>query len=137
MKKILVFALALTLCLFAVACSANNGDANSAIVKFMEDNGAEFTQTMESAIVESTGLECTTKTEVIGNGIVIDINIQGLNDIDDMTKALLQAEYDDMNASFEAELASMQKDLPELEYLTLNVNEEDGDLLAQINVGNK
>ena len=49
----------------------------------------------------------------------------------------MQEAYDTMGATFDSALATMQQELPELEYFEVRVCEVDGDLLATVVAGEK
>ena len=78
---------------------------------------------------------CEVDVKAVGNGMVIDVNIAGFDNIPDEQKELLQSTYDAMSSTFETMLDNLQSEVPEFGYITINVNEEDGDNLATINAG--
>ncbi len=126
MKKLLAIVVVLIMCLSVVACSGGN-----AVEKYINENKAELISSFESSF-ESSGLTCDTDIYAEGNGMVIDVKINEFDDLDSATKDLLQETYDSMGSVFDAALEEMQKELPELESLKINVCEKDGDVAAVI-----
>ena len=90
---------------------------------------------MESSFSASSAMGCEVDVKAVGNGMVIDVNIAGFNDIPDEQKELLQSTYDAMSSTFDTMLDNLKAEVPEFGYITINVNEEDGDNLATINAG--
>lgn len=133
MKRVLAIILAAIMLLSLAACGTEP-TANEKVQKYIDKNGDELLSSLEASFATSSGMTCTSSIKVEGNGFVIHININELDNIPDDTKELLQSQYDSMGASFDSALASMQLELPELEYFTVYVCEVDGDVLAKIQV---
>ena len=110
---------------------------NSAIEEYLDKNKDVLISSMESSFAGSSGMTCTSDVWVEGMGIVIAININEFDNMDDATKQLMQEAYDTMGATFDSALATMQQELPELEYFEVRVCEVDGDLLATVVAGEK
>lgn len=137
MKKALSLILVLVMiCSFAACGNKNNStpDKNPAIVEYLEKNGDDLIAVMESSFATSSGMTCESDIEVIGNGFVVSIKINELQDVPEETKELMQDTYDSMGSAFDSTLEQMQKELPELEYWTIKVCEKDGDVLATIRI---
>ena len=150
MKKLLALIMALCMMLSFTACG-DEPEApvvenpviesepeivdNPTLVSYLEANKTEFIDAMTSSFEQSAGTTCQGDVKVSGDGFVIDIKVSGLNDIPDDAKAQLQSAYDATSETFEGILTQMQAELPELKYVTYNVCEEDGDILAVINSG--
>lgn len=134
MKKTITLLLVLVLCVSLVACGGDS-DKNPEIVKYVEDNRAELLSGMEQSFATSSGMTCTSDIEVIGNGFVISININEMDNIPDEQKEMMQGIYDAMGSSFDQMLEEMKKELSAIEYFTIKVCEKDGDVLATINAG--
>ena len=147
MKKVLALTLALVMMLAFAACGGSddskgdisNGDsakeaANPAVQAYLESAGENFTEELEAGFETSSGMECDSTVEVVGNGIVVNLNVHGLNDVPEDTKEQLQQTYDSMSETFEGILEMLQAECPECDSLTYNVCEEDGDILAVIDI---
>ena len=145
MKKILCILLALMMCVCLVAC--NNSEDNDApvvenevqevevneeVAQYVEEHGKELTSSLEESFNSSSGLTCTASVTVVASGIVIDVNIGGVDGASDAMKQQMQATYDEQQATFDTILTALQTEIPSLESVQFNVNEEDGDLLAKI-----
>ena len=139
MKKIFALLLSLMLVFSLAACGGSDkADAdNSKIKEYVAEHKAELLSAMEQSFTASAGLSCDSDIEVKGMGIVISVNIDGLDDVPAEQKAQMKEAYDSMSSVFESSLELMQKDLPELEYYQVDVCEEDGDLLATVVAGDK
>ena len=111
-------------------------DDGASVAQYIEENKADLLATFESSFATSSGMTCTSDIKVKGNGFIIDININELEDVPDETKEQIQDVYDSMGSSLDASLEAMQLEIPELEYYTINVREKDGDLVAALTIGN-
>ena len=156
MKKIIALLLTLAMCLCVAACG-NSGSAEptnenpiettaaptettaaptqsamAAIEAYVNENKAALLSTMEQSFATSSGMTCTSDIAVIDNGIVIDININELENVEQAVKDQLQATYNTMDTAFEELLTELQQELPEVEYMTININEKNGTLVASL-----
>ena len=135
MKKLLAIVLCLVFCLSLVACGGNTASDSAKVAKYVNENKEELVSAMESSFSASSAMGCEVDVKAVGNGMVIDVNIAGFNDIPDEQKELLQSTYDAMSSTFDTMLDNLKAEVPEFGYITINVNEEDGDNLATINAG--
>ena len=138
MKKVLSLILVAVLCLSLVACGGKKQEGsgpNAAVVEFVKENKSELLESMEESFATSSGMTCTSDIEVVGSGIVISININEFDNIPKETKDLLQETYDAMSGAFEGMLSDLQKEIPEVTFMQINVCEKDGDVLATIKAG--
>ena len=135
MKKLLAIVLRLVFCLSLVACGGNTASDSAKVAKYVNENKEELVSAMESSFSASSAMGCEVDVKAVGNGMVIDVNIAGFNDIPDEQKELLQSTYDAMSSTFDTMLEDLKAEVPEFGYITINVNEEDGDNLATINAG--
>ena len=156
MKKVLALMFALLMVMSFAACGKNSDDKaegntatpDSAVVttavvesqpskvqEYVDTKGEELVASMEQAFASSSGLTCKSTIEAVGNGFVINININELSGITEEQKAQLQEAYDAMDAQFEENFKTMQSGLPELEYMTVNVCDKDGNFLAAVKAG--
>ena len=135
MKKLLAIVLCLVFCLSLVACGGNTASDSAKVAKYVNENKEELVSAMESSFSASSAMGCEVDVKAVGNGMVIDVNIAGFNNIPDEQKELLQSTYDAMSSTFDTMLEDLKAEVPEFGYITINVNEEDGDNLATINAG--
>ena len=138
MKKVLSLILVAVLCLSLVACGGKKQESsgpNPAVVEYVNENKSVLLESMEESFATSSGMTCTSDIEVIGSGIVISININELDNIPRETKDLMQEVYDAMSGTFEGMLSDLQKEIPEVTFMQINVCEKDGDVLATIKAG--
>ncbi len=110
-------------------------EANPALTAFLDTNKDVFLSSMLDSFTQSSGTTCKGDVRAEGNAFVVDIRIDGWNDISDDIKTQLQQAYDTMGTSFDDSLKQMQASLPELESFIVNVCEEDGDIVAVIHAG--
>lgn len=110
-------------------------DAGS-VAEYIELYSDDIISSFEESFAATSGMTCKSDLKIVGNGFILDICINELENLDDATKQTLQDTYDSMDSTFEASLADMQTAIPGLEYYTVNVCDKNGDLLASVNVGN-
>ncbi len=106
----------------------------TAIEKFVEENREELLSPMEESFATSSGMTCTSDVRAEGNGIIIDININELEGLGKAEKDLMQQSYNTASGIFGQMLVAYRQELPELEYMTINICEADGDVIATIHV---
>lgn len=136
MKKTITLLLVLVLCVSLVACGGDSGsDKNPEIVKYVDAHRSELLTSMEQSFATSSGMTCNSDIEVIGDGFVITIKINEMDDVPDEQKEMMQDIYDAMDSSFDMMLEEMKKELSAIEYFTIKVCEKDGDVLATISAG--
>lgn len=136
MKKALSLILVLVMiCSFAACGNKNNStpDKNPAIVEYMEKNGDQLLSAWES-MFEASGMTCNSSWTVKGNGLIVDIRINELDDLDDEMKEQMEAGFSALESTFDGSLKDIQKDIPELEYFTMNFCEKDGDILGSVTI---
>ena len=107
-------------------------EEDSAVSAWVEENRETFLESMEASFATSSGMTCTSELEAVGNGVVVWININELDDLTDAQKESVQDTYDQMDATFVQILETLQLDEPAIESLTIHVCEGDGDLIATI-----
>lgn len=142
MKKVLSLIIALVLCLSFVACGEVGEEPqepknNPVIEAYIAKNKEALLSSMEASFATSAGMTCKSDVEVDGDGFIITIKIDQLENVEDSVKEQLQTAYDGMSATFEQSLKTMQTELKELEYYQVNVCDKNGDVLATITAGNK
>lgn len=146
MKKLIAAALAVLMVFALTACGlfdksepANQigsgilqQGSSDKVEKYVAENKDVLISSMEASFASTSGMTCTSSIEVEGNGFIITIKINELEDIDEDTKAAMQSAYVSMQSTFDAALDTMQMEVPELEYYKVLVCEKDGDVLATI-----
>lgn len=110
-------------------------DNSAAVAAFVETYGEEFLGGLESSFAASAGSTCTSTIQAVGNGIEVRINIDGLDNVPEENKQVLQQTYDALSDSFAASLTALQTQEPAIASMTIYVCEQDGDVLATIAVG--
>lgn len=135
MKKAMSLVLVLVLMLSLAACGGSS--AADKVKSYVKKNGDEIASGLEDSFSMSSGRECESTIKAVGTGIVIDIKVQGMDDLTSMQKEEMQEAYDSMSSVYESVLESLKEDIAEVTYLTINVCEEDGDLAAAIQIGKK
>ncbi len=127
MKKLLAILLTLILCFSLVACNSNS---SSAVADYVEKNGDEIIEAWEEMFASLGDVESSIKAD--GNGIVCTFKISRLNNITDEQKDAIQTNYDNMSASFDAVLSSLQKELPEAQSLSFLLCDGFGNRVASV-----
>jgi len=146
MKKLLALLLAVLMVFSLVACGKDkdkdedNDSGNgvkaaekTAVEEYVEKNESLLVSMLESSIAGSdSGVTCTSSVEAVGNGIIVSINIDQLDNVDSTVKAQMQANCDMMKDQLGNIVTQMRTELPELEYLEYRICEKDGDFLASV-----
>ena len=101
------------------------------VEKFVAEYGEEFISAFESGFIQS-GLTGKTVITGRGNDIIVELRIDNVDGVTDEVKAMLQAEYDSQEAELKAQFDGIEEELPSLEKMIFNICEQDGDLLAII-----
>lgn len=136
MKRVLSLILVLVMILSFAACSSEK-DNSAAVKKYIDENGDDYLEALEYSFAASSGLTCKSDIEAVGNGFVSNIRINEFDDLPSDIKAQMQSAYDSMGSTFEGLLEDLQDECPEIEYFTINVCEQDGDIIAVITAGKK
>ena len=110
-------------------------NTTSAVKEWVDENGDELCAALEQSFASTSGLTCTSDISVVGNGFIIAILINELSDVPAETRQQMQEAYDAMDAQFEAMLQGAQADVPELEFININVCDKNGYVLATIVTG--
>ena len=134
MKKGIVWMLVWVLVLSLVACKDTS--AAGKVKAYVQVNGEALAQSMEKSF-SASGPGCETTVKAEGTGIVIQVCIDGMDAVADTQKEEIQNAYDSLSDLYDSVLAGVQKEVPEVTYLTIRVCEEDGDSIATIQIGQK
>ncbi|MBR5479747.1 MAG: hypothetical protein IKU84_06175 [Clostridia bacterium] len=106
-----------------------------AVKAYFDKNGDAFLNSMvESFSNSSNGFTCKGELEVNGVGVTVKVLIDGLNDLPDDLKQQMQAAYNEIGTDFDAVLALLQTEVPQLKTMTLMICEQDGDTIAVIDI---
>ena len=142
-KKLFALLMALAMLFAFAACSeSDEGEddtpkANASIQKYVDENRSDILEGMESGFVSSSGMTCSSDIQVVGDGIVITFNINELEDLSADEKEHYQSLYDAQAALLNTLLPTMQTEIPELEYFTINICEKDGTKIATVTIDGK
>ncbi len=115
-------------------CGDLNEDA-LAVAKYLENYLDYFSSTFETSFASSSGLNCRADISTLGTGMIVDVYIEGLDNVTEAQKQELQSSYDSASSTFESSLQTIQIEIPQLDYMTYYVREDDGDLLATFTAG--
>ena len=137
MKKVMSVVLVLVMVLSLAACAAAPESAESKVASYVEKYGSSLVSGLEEAFATSSGMTCESSVKAEGTGIIIDIKINELDNLTQEQKDLMQGAYDAMGSSFDVTLTTVQKEISEVTYMTINVCEKDGDVVATIQSGQK
>ena len=134
MKRLISVLLVALVCLSLVACGGSTS-SKSKLQEYVDKNGTALCQTFETAFASSSGFTCSSSIKVEGDGFVITIKINELDEVPAESKKAMQDAYDSLAPTLEPQLAEMQKELPEIKYFSVDVCEKDGDHLATLKIG--
>ena len=115
--------------------SSTVDSAEQKVAEYVRENKDDLLAAMEQSFAASSELTCTSSIKAEGRGFIIRININEFDNLEDSVKQTLQEAYDQMGDYFDQALATMQTELPEIEYFEVVVCEVDGDELAVIHAG--
>ena len=101
-----------------------------AVEAFVAEYGDMLIDELEGGIAESAGMTCTSTIEVAGNGFIVYMNVNGMNNMTADEKAAAQEAFDAFGDALDASLLIYQAQVPELQYFNIVVCEEDGDEIA-------
>lgn len=101
------------------------------VEKYVEIYGSLLEESFESGF-EQSGLNCTATVSANGNKIIIASNIDGINNVSSDEKAELQTYFDENKSELKDIFDGIQDNISSLEAIIINVCEEDGDLIATI-----
>lgn len=125
MKKIIVGFIAFVMILGLVACNQS-----------AEDKVAGYVDEAEEKLEEMFGKDLVDfSVRAEGCGIIVDMKFKDIDDVSAEQKRQIQSTYDSMDSTFESMLDEMQEEVPEMEYMVMNVCEKDGDLIAKVEIG--
>ena len=100
---------------------------------FISEYGDLLKAGFEEGFSES-GLTCKTTVAGKGNDIIIETRIDYIDGLTEKDKAELQEEFNLGKEDLKAEFEGAKEDIPSLEKIIFRVCEEDGDLIATIEI---
>lgn len=146
-KNFMCLFLVVILTLGLVACSGVKNDeptpvnSNESVkddpelVAFIEEQGDDFVSAFEESFQQSSGgMKCNATIEVEGTGLVVECRIKGLNNVPKETKTMLQQTYDAEKETLKEGFVIIKSIVPSFTSVNFNVCEEDGDLLASVDL---
>jgi len=139
MSKVFCLLLAAVLMFGLVACSEAPVEPtvqnDPQLEKLIEEQGDAFIASFKEGFEGSAGgLKCELTLEVSGTELIFDCRIQDIDNVPDDAKAQMQEIYDQSKEGLKAELMALKEEAPNLSKVLLNVCEEDGDILAVIDI---
>ena len=104
------------------------------LLAFIDTYGTEFVEGFETSFSKSSGMSCECTLEADKTELICTCLITGLNDVPDSAKTQLQEIYDGMKDDLKTGFQPIKDQVPTLTAVTFMICEEDGDLLAEINL---
>lgn len=146
MKKILALLLAVVMVVGLVACGNKDEDKKSGetggnaapannpkIEAFVKEQGQAFVDGVAQGF-SGSGMTCKSSIEAKGEGVLVKIRIDGVDNISEEDKTAMQQNIDATSASLSSALASLKTAVPEIQFMELHLCEQDGDLLAKTTI---
>jgi len=112
--------------------TTTDDSASKAVADYVAKNKSDLEAGLVYGFTESSGMDCETDIYADGTDIVIEIRVEGMDNVPSDTKKQMQDTYDSMGSTFDELASELQNEVPELTGLVLIVCEEDGDVLAKI-----
>ncbi len=112
--------------------SAVLGSVEQKIADYVENNRDEIIAGFNQGFGTTSELTCTVSVYAEGRGIVVTACINEYDNLSDEVKNNIQSVYDGMGDVFGSSLDMIQVELPEVEFLKINVCEKDGDIIAVV-----
>ena len=131
MKKLIAIVMTLLMVFTLVACSSGGNKVADYIAAHEDELLSGFNSSFEGA----SGMTVESSVEAEGNGMVITVKINELDNVPEEIKTQIATAYEALSPTFETALDDLQKELPELEFYQVKICEKDGDVLATISAG--
>jgi len=100
--------------------------------EFVDEQGDSFLYGLEYGFEKSSGMECDSKMEARGNDLKVWIYLEGIDNVPVSEKRQLQESYNESKDSIREGFSLVETLVPAIDTITLYVCEEDGDILAPI-----
>ena len=138
-KKLSCLILAVVFVFCFAACSDNNVSTDSVndpqLEKLIETDGDAFEKNFEDSFSSSSGgLTCDCKLSVDGTKLVVDCLVEDIDDVPEETKAEMQTAYDAAKGELSEAFKPIKDEAPALTEVVMNICEEDGDVIASVNM---
>ncbi|MBR2476804.1 MAG: hypothetical protein IKB50_01570 [Clostridia bacterium] len=139
-KRLLCALLAGVMVFGLMACSKDDKSSSSVpndpdLERLVREEGDDFVEGFESGFEGSSGgLDCECSIRVEGTSLIVDCLILDVDNVPAETKEDMQKSYDSSKDSMKATFEPFKEEAPNLTLVVLNICEEDGDLLASVNL---
>ena len=100
----------------------------------MNEQGQAFLDGLEQGFSSTSNMTCNSTIEAKGNGIVVKMLINELENVSQSDKAAMQDTMPSMASDLKPALDTLKTIVPELQFMELHICEKDGDILASITV---
>ena len=111
-----------------------NVEAKTPVEKYFELNAKEFLAFVIDGYSKSSGAVCRGSLAAVGDSVTVNVYVGGLENLSEETKSQIQSTYDTMGHGYSQLFQDVKKDVPELKAMIINLCEEDGDKIVEINV---
>lgn len=137
MKKLLALFFALVMCLGLMGCQPAVDDyyenpetkPTGAVGDYVRAHQYEIIEAFKNKFTEQN-ISCWISLTPEANSFTVKTYFNGMDGADAETKASIQQSLEDAESELNEGLYEIQAELPELEFYTMEICEEDGDLLA-------
>ena len=143
MKRILALLLAVVMVVGLVACGNKDEDKktgdnaapanNPKIEAFVKEQGQTFVDGVAQGF-SSSGMTCKATIEAKGEGILVKICIDGVDNVPEENKTAMQENIESTATALSSSLAALKNEVPEIQFMELHLCEQDGDLLAKTTI---
>ena len=107
----------------------DTGTPDPKIQAFVNEQGQAFVDGVAQGFAGS-GMTCKASIEAKGNGVVVVISINELENVSQADKDAMQANMPTVEASLKTALATLTAVVPEIKFMQLHICDKNGDVLA-------
>ena len=107
----------------------DTGTPDPKIQAFVDEQGQAFVDGVAQGFAGS-GMTCKASIEAKGNGVVVVISINELENVSQADKDAMQANMPTVEASLKTALATLTAIVPEIKFMQLHICDKNGDVLA-------
>ena len=101
--------------------------------KYVAENGERLASNFEKGFSAGEN-QCKTVIKAKGNEIIFDINLAGFENLDEESKKEVQMALDAMKELLKESFKNIKEEIPSLEKVFFNMNEETGTNMASIEI---